>query len=67
MTHSITSTLSIAALGILAARASDLLRIPFTRREPCDDIHAKGAAWSYKADAAQRQSTWLRVQRHGTC
>lgn len=67
MTHGIVSTLSIAALALFAARTGDLFRIPLFSRKPCDDAHSKGAAWSYKADAAQQESAWLRVQRHGIC
>ena len=67
MTHGILFTLSIAALGLFAARTGDLFRIPLFRRKPCDDTDSKGAAWSYKADAAQQEGAWLRVQRHGTC
>lgn len=67
MTHGILSTLSIAAFGLIAARAGDLFRIPIFRRKPCDDTDSKGAAWSYKAGAVQPEGAWLRVQRHGTC
>ncbi len=68
MTHGIISTLSVAALAIFAARAGDSFRIPrFSRRNPCDDSHSKGAAWKYNADAAQQEGAWLRVQRHRTC
>jgi hypothetical protein len=68
MTQGIGSTLSIAALALFAARASDLFRrIPLFSRKPCDDIPSKGAAWKYKADAAQQERAWLRVHRHGTC
>lgn len=67
MTHGIVSTLSIAALSLSVARASDLFRIPLFNRKPCDDAGSKGAAWSYKADAVQQTGAWLKVQRHGTC
>jgi len=67
MTHGILSTLAIATLGLVAARASDLFRLPLFRRTPCDDTHSKGAAWSYDADAAQQTGGWLKVQRNGTC
>ncbi len=67
MTHAIFSTLSIAAVAVFAARAGDLLRIPPFNRKPCDDTDSKGTAWRYKADAAQQESAWLRVHRHGTC
>jgi hypothetical protein len=67
MTHSIISTLSVAALAFFAARAGDSFRIPLFRRKPCDNTDSKGAAWRYKAGAAQQEGAWLRVQRHGTC
>jgi hypothetical protein len=67
MTHSILSTLSIAAFGLFAARAGDLLRVPFFRRKPCDDATSKGAAWSYEADAVQSQNTWKPVRLYGSC
>jgi hypothetical protein len=67
MTHSILSTLSIAAFGLFAAKASDLLRLPFLRRKACSDSESKGAAWSYQADEATQQDTWVRVHSHGTC
>ena len=67
MTHGIVSTLSIAALALSVARASDLFRIPLFNRKPCDDTPSKGAAWKYKADAAQQKGAWLRVHRQGTC
>jgi hypothetical protein len=65
MIHGILSTLSIAAFGLFAARAGDLLHIPF--RKTCDDTQANSSVWSFNADAAQPQKTWLNVQRHGTC
>jgi len=67
MTHGILSTLSIAALGLFAARAADLFRIPSLRRKECDESAGRGGVWSYNADAPQQESAWLRVQRHGTC
>jgi hypothetical protein len=67
MTHSIISTLSVAAVALFAARAGDAFRTALFTRKPCDDTHSKGAAWSYKADAAQQEGAWLRVHRHGTC
>jgi hypothetical protein len=67
MTHSIVSTLSIAALGLIVARAGDLFRSPQSSGKPCDDTHSQGVAWRYKADAVQQAGAWLRVQRHGTC
>jgi len=67
MIHGIVSTVSIAAISLFAARAGDLFRIPLFSRKPCDDTHSKGAAWRYKADAAQQEGAWLRVHRHGTC
>jgi hypothetical protein len=67
MTQGIISTLSVAALALFAARAADLFRVSRFSRKPCDDTHSTGAAWRYKADAAQQESAWLRVHRHGTC
>jgi hypothetical protein len=67
MTQGILSTLTIAALGLIAAKAGDLLRIPLFRGTPCEDTHSKGAAWSYDANTAQQKGGWLRVQRNGTC
>jgi hypothetical protein len=67
MVHGILSTLSVAALGLFAARATEIFRIPLTRRPGCDDPQSKGSAWSYKSDAVQPERTWLRVTRHGTC
>jgi len=67
MTDGIISSLSVAALAFFAAKAVDSFRIPLFSRKPCDGTPSKGAAWKYKADAAQQQSAWLRVQRHGTC
>jgi hypothetical protein len=67
MTHGIVSTLSIAALGLFAARTGDFFRIPWFSRKPCEDTQSKGSAWRYKADAAQQERAWLRVHRHGTC
>ena len=65
MIHGIISTLSIAAFGIFAAKAGDLLRLPVIRRKSCDD--KQSSVWSFKAEAAQSQKTWLNVQRQGTC
>lgn len=67
MTHGILSTLSIAVFGILAARAGDRLYIPFVRRKPCDETSSKGAAWRYKAEAAQGERTWLPIRSDRTC
>jgi len=67
MTHGIISTLSIAVFGIFAAKAGDLLRVPFLRRKSCDDTQATSSVWSFNADASQSEKTWLNVQRHGTC
>lgn len=67
MTHGILFTLSIAAFGLFAARAGDLFRVPLFGRKPCDDTDSKGAAWSYKPDAAPPEGAWLKVQRRGTC
>ncbi|WP_109488199.1 hypothetical protein [Occallatibacter savannae] len=67
MVHSILSTLSVAAFGILAARAGDLLRRPSIRSKSCDDPQSTSSVWSYQAEAAQPEKTWLNVQRHGTC
>jgi hypothetical protein len=67
MTHSIISTLSVAALALFAARAGDSFRIPLFRGKPCDNTPSKGAAWKYEADAAQQERAWLRVHRQGTC
>ena len=66
MTHGIVSTLSIAALAMFAARGGELFRISLFRK-PCYDTDSKGAAWKYKAGAAQQKGAWLRVHRHGTC
>ena len=67
MVHGIFSTLSIAAFGLLAARAGNLLRVPFARRKPCDNTKSGSSVWSFNAGAAQPEKTWLNVQRHGTC
>jgi hypothetical protein len=67
MTHGILFTFSIAAFGLFAARTGDSFRIPLFSRKPCDETHSKGAAWRYKADAAQQEGAWMKVQRHGTC
>jgi len=67
MAHGIFSTLSIAALGLFAARAGDLLRLPFIRRNSCDNEQSISSVWSFNGDAAQSEKTWLNVQRHGTC
>ena len=67
MVHGIISTLSIAAFGFFAARAGDLLRIPLLRRKPCYNAQSGSSVWSFHANAAQPEKTWLNVQRHGTC
>lgn len=67
MTHGIVSTLSIAAFGLLAARAGDLLRLPFLRRVACNDAQASSSVWRFDGDAAQSHKTWLNVQRDRTC
>lgn len=67
MIHGILSTLSIAAFGITAARASDLLRLSFLHRKSCEDSQSNSSVWSFNGDAAQSEKTWLNVQRHGTC
>ncbi len=67
MIHGIVSTLSIAAFGVFAARAGNLLRLPFIRRKACDDARSAASVWSFNSDAAQPEKTWLNVQRHGTC
>lgn len=60
-------TLAVAALGLVGAKLGDRFRIPFTARNLCDDPRSSGVVWSYKADAAQQQSAWRQVARHGTC
>lgn len=65
MVHGILSTLSIAAFGLFAAKAGDLLRLP--SRKSCDDTQPGSSVWSFNSDAAQSQKTWLNVQRHGSC
>jgi hypothetical protein len=67
MTHSIISTLSVAALALFAARAGDSFRIPLFSRKPCDDTDSKGAAWEFRPEAPQQKAAWLKVQGHGTC
>ena len=67
MVHGILSTLSVAALGLFAARATEIFRLPLSHRSSCDDAQSKGSAWSYKSDAVQPERAWLRVTRHGTC
>lgn len=67
MTHGIISTLSVAVLGLLAARAGDLLRLPFLRRAACNDTQSISSVWRFDGDAAQSDKTWLNVQRDRTC
>ena len=67
MAHGIISTLSVAALGLLAARASDLFRIPLSRRNSCDEKSNGGGAWTFDGEAAQQKGAWLKVGREGTC
>jgi hypothetical protein len=51
MVHGIISTLSIAAFGLLAARAGNLLRLPTFRRRSCDDAQAGSSVWNFNAGA----------------
>jgi hypothetical protein len=67
MVHGILSTLSVAALGMFAAKAADIFRSPLLRRPSCDDTQSRGSAWSYRSNAVQPERAWLRVTRHGTC
>jgi len=67
MIHGIVATLSIAAFGLFAARVGDLRRVSFLRRSSCDETRSTSYVWSFNADAAQSQRTWLNVRRHGTC
>jgi hypothetical protein len=65
MTHTIFSTLSLATVGLFAARASELFRDTLIRLRPCDSEQSRGRVWSYNAEAARQQSAWLPVRRQG--
>jgi hypothetical protein len=67
MTHGIISTLSIAAVGLLASRISDLFRDPLKLRNPCEEPPAGGGAWSYNTESGRPKNGWLRVGPQGTC
>jgi len=59
MTHGIMSTISVAALGLFAARAADFFRIPASRRKECDKAPRRGGAWRFSAEATQQQRSWV--------
>lgn len=67
MTHGIISTLSIAAIGLLASRISDLFRDTLKRHKPCEETGSRGGAWSFDPEAGSQSSGWQRVGPQGTC
>ena len=70
MTHVIVSTLSVAALGLFAARASDCSASSDSAASLATTRNRKEAAWEFKPDAAQqkvRGSGCSAMERVETC
>jgi hypothetical protein len=67
-------TLVVAALGLSAARAGDLLRSPLFERKPCAD-NTNAVAWEYEVrpreprgtEREMRRGVWSPVHRTGSC
>jgi hypothetical protein len=74
MTYIFFPTLVVAALGLIAARAGDLLRSPLFERKPCA-ANASAVVWEYEATPRQlrrasreiRQGSLSPVYRNGNC
>lgn len=67
-------TLVVAALGLFAAKAGDLLRTPLFEPGPCAD-NTSAVVWAYEArheqrpgaGRAMRPGAWSPVRRSGSC
>ena len=74
MTFALLPALAVAALGLFAAKMSDLLRISRFERKACGD-NTSTVVWAYDAPAKQRraagrftrQGVWFPVRRSGGC
>jgi hypothetical protein len=67
-------TLVVAALGLSAARAGDLLRSPLFERNPCA-ANTSAVVWEYEATPREPRGSaremqpgaWSPVRRSGSC
>ncbi|MGA8741738.1 MAG: hypothetical protein WB561_11190 [Terracidiphilus sp.] len=74
MTYIFFPTVVVAALGLFAAKAGDLLRTPLFEPRPCAD-NASVVVWAYEAAPEQRRGAGramrpgarIPVLRSGTC
>lgn len=74
MTYIFFPTIVVAALGLFAAKAGDLLRTPLFEPRPCAD-KTSAVVWAYEAVSARRRvagramrpGAWIPVRRSGSC
>ena len=74
MTYIFIPTLLVAALGLFAAKAGDLLRSPLFKPEPCPD-NASAVVWPYEAQVRKKRASarrmgkgaWFPLSHSGRC
>jgi hypothetical protein len=59
--------IAAAAVALFAARAGDRLRVPFSRRNACEDAEESAVVWSYHPDRTAQSDAWRPVTRTGSC
>ena len=69
MINAILPTIAVAALALIGARASELLRARAAEPAPCADASAPQVAWEYVAPDAKTspRARWIPIRRDKTC